>query len=178
MCFLCGSKNLYAASNTDAQFDDFIDEKYRGVNLYPEELRSQIDDACTWQHEMINKGVYKCGVATTAEDYERHVHALFKALDRVEKHLMEQNCGPYYFGKMLTEVDIRLSVLTCIYTARLQYIANMILTQIRHDYSVRPCLCPALQVQHLRYSFRISCPAQVAAQLILEAPGIPRYYAV
>ncbi|KAK3179817.1 S-glutathionyl-(chloro)hydroquinone reductase [Lecanicillium sp. MT-2017a] len=93
-----------------SEFDDFIDEKYRGVNLYPEELRSQIEDACTWQHEMINKGVYKCGVATTAEGYERHVHALFKALDRVEKHLMEQSCGPYYFGKMLTEVDIRLYV--------------------------------------------------------------------
>lgn len=94
--------------NENAQFDHLVDEKYRGINIYPETLRSEIDDASAWQYDMINNGVYKCGFATTAEGYERSVLALFDALDRVEKHLQEQNGGPYYCGKMLTEVDIKL----------------------------------------------------------------------
>lgn len=32
---------------------------------------------------------------------------LFASLDRVEKHLSE-NEGPYYYGKNITEADVRL----------------------------------------------------------------------
>jgi putative glutathione S-transferase len=38
------------------------------------------------------------------------VVALFAALDRAEKHLSQQRDGPYWFGKTLTEVDVRLYV--------------------------------------------------------------------
>jgi len=91
-------------------FDDLVDEKYRALNLYPQDLQSQIEENHTWMYDLINNGVYKSGFATTAEAYEKNVKALFEALDRVEQELAKPKDGPYYFGKALTEVDIRLYV--------------------------------------------------------------------
>lgn len=92
-----------------SEFDDLIEEKYRKVDLYPSNLRTEIEEAHSWIYDLINNGVYKSGFATKADAYERNVTALFEALDRAEKHL-SSNPGPYWFGDVLTEVDIRLFV--------------------------------------------------------------------
>ncbi|EMT60471.1 Glutathione S-transferase omega-like 2 [Fusarium odoratissimum] len=91
------------------EFDDMLDEKYKAIQLYPEDLQKQIEEVHEWQYGGINNGVYKSGFATTSEAYERNVVALFEALDRAEKHLSEQQ-GPYWFGDKISEVDIRLFV--------------------------------------------------------------------
>ncbi|SPO05876.1 related to ECM4 protein (involved in cell wall biogenesis and architecture) [Cephalotrichum gorgonifer] len=92
------------------EFDHLVPEEFgAAIRLYPEELRDQIEEAHGWMYDAINNGVYKSGFATTQEAYERNVLALFEALDRVEEHLSKSE-GPYYFGKTLTEVDIRLFV--------------------------------------------------------------------
>jgi hypothetical protein len=70
-------------------------------------LQKEIEETNDWTYNNINNGVYKSGFATTQEAYNKAVTTLFKSLDRVEKHLSE-NEGPFYFGKEITEADVRL----------------------------------------------------------------------
>ena len=91
-----------------AQFDDLIESKYKNVNLFPANLQKEIEATNEWTYDDINNGVYKSGFATTQDAYEKAVTALFKSLDRAEKHLSEVKDGPFYYGKEITEADVRL----------------------------------------------------------------------
>lgn len=88
------------------EFDNLPGVK-KDVVLYPETLRAEIDEHNEWTYDLINNGVYKTGFATTQEAYEKNLFPLFEALDEVEKHLSSSE-GPYYWGKNITESDIRL----------------------------------------------------------------------
>lgn len=89
------------------EFDDIIGEKYRNIELFPASLQKEIEATNDWTYNDINNGVYKSGFATTQEAYEKAVTTLFGSLDKVEKHLSEAE-GPFYFGKNITEADVRL----------------------------------------------------------------------
>lgn len=77
------------------------------VDLYPTDLRSQIDVLNERLYPRLNNGVYRAGFATTQEAYEEAFHEVFGMLDELEARLSE---GPYLFGARLTESDIRLFV--------------------------------------------------------------------
>jgi glutathionyl-hydroquinone reductase len=89
------------------EFDDLLPEKFKSVDLYPENLRKDINATNEWTYDRINNGVYKSGFATTQEAYEKAVVPLFESLDKAEAHLAE-GPGPYYYGEKITEADIRL----------------------------------------------------------------------
>ncbi|KAK2742903.1 S-glutathionyl-(chloro)hydroquinone reductase [Myotisia sp. PD_48] len=93
------------------EFDDLLPEKDKAVDLLPEHLKADIDEANAWIYDTVNNGVYKCGFATTQEAYEKAIDPLFASLDRIEAHFqakLDSGAPLYYFGNSVTEADIRL----------------------------------------------------------------------
>jgi glutathionyl-hydroquinone reductase len=74
-------------------------------DLYPEDLRAEIDEVNDVVFRDVNNGVYRCGFATSQAAYDRAYDALFARLDRLEARLSGQR---YLVGDRLTEADIRL----------------------------------------------------------------------
>jgi glutathionyl-hydroquinone reductase len=85
-----------------AAFDRFADHP---VDLYPEDLRGDIDAVNELVYENINNGVYKAGFARSQQAYEEAYEALFAALDEVDARLAGRR---YLAGDRLTEADVRL----------------------------------------------------------------------
>jgi putative glutathione S-transferase len=88
-------------------FNHLLPADKAALDFYPEVLRQEIDALNDWIYSDINNGVYKTGIATTQEAYEKAVKDVFNALDRVEKLLEGKE---YLVGNKLTEADIRLWV--------------------------------------------------------------------
>lgn len=77
------------------------------LDLYPHELRQEIDELNEFIYENVNDGVYRAGFATSQRVYERAVKRLFDALDQLEKRLSDRR---YLFGAQFVETDWRLFV--------------------------------------------------------------------
>lgn len=75
--------------------------------LYPEELREEIDALNDILFHEINNGVYKAGFARSQEAYDEAYELVFNRLDWLEERLSHQR---YLFGDKITESDIRLYV--------------------------------------------------------------------
>ena len=84
----------------------FADQVPETVDLYPEDLRLQIDAWNPEIYDQLNNGVYKAGFASTLLAYDEAVAGVFAMLDRLEDALQ----GPFLFGDRVTETDIRLFV--------------------------------------------------------------------
>ena len=75
------------------------------LDLYPEQLRRDIERWNESIYPAVNNGVYRAGFATTQQAYEEAYAELFAELDNIEAHLASQR---YLAGDTLTEADIRL----------------------------------------------------------------------
>ncbi|MQA77077.1 MAG: glutathione S-transferase family protein [Streptosporangiales bacterium] len=76
-------------------------------DLYPAELRDEIDDVSTGVYADVNNGVYKAGIATSQDVYEAAFEALFARLDRLSERLATRR---YLVGRAISEADVRLFV--------------------------------------------------------------------
>jgi len=86
----------------NSAFDDFTDSD---LDLYPEELRVEIDQLNALIYPNINDGVYRAGFATSQTAHELAVRRLFDTLEQLEDRLTGQR---YLVGGRLTEADWRL----------------------------------------------------------------------
>jgi putative glutathione S-transferase len=87
----------------ETQFGAF--HKPGAPELYPQALRSEIDQINEIVYRDVNNGVYRAGFATAQEAYEAAVDQLFTRLDWLEERLSRRR---YLVGDQLTEADIRL----------------------------------------------------------------------
>ncbi len=74
-------------------------------DLYPEQLRGEIDALNEVIFHEVNNGVYKAGFARSQEAYEQAFDTLFARLDWLEERL---GAGRYLFGDAITDSDVRL----------------------------------------------------------------------
>jgi glutathionyl-hydroquinone reductase len=74
-------------------------------DLYPQRLRTEIDEVNEVVFADVNNGVYRCGFATSQSAYDAAYDRLFARLDWLEQRLSGQR---YLVGDQLTEADVRL----------------------------------------------------------------------
>lgn len=75
------------------------------LDLWPEDMRGDIEETNRLVYGAVNNGVYRCGFGTTQAAYEEAFDELFGALDKLEDRLSRQR---YLLGKRPTEADVRL----------------------------------------------------------------------
>ena len=74
-------------------------------DLYPEEMREEMDKVMRYIYTEINNGVYRCGFAGSQDSYNDAYDRLFNALDAISERLETRR---YLMGDTITEADIRL----------------------------------------------------------------------
>ena len=87
----------------NSQFNQFA--KQAELDLYPVELRQEIDQWNEKIYPAVNNGVYRCGFAQTQSAYDKACEQLFTTLDEIDATLATSR---YLCGNRLTLADIRL----------------------------------------------------------------------
>ena len=75
------------------------------IDLYPEKLKTEIDDLNEYIYSNLNNGVYRTGFASSQNAYEIGVKNIFLSLEKIEKLLENKK---YLFGNTPLETDWRL----------------------------------------------------------------------
>lgn len=81
--------------------------KVGAPDLYPQNLRTDIENLNQILFHQLNNGVYKAGFAQSQAAYEEAYHLVFNLLDKLEQRLSQSR---YLFGDQITDSDIRLYV--------------------------------------------------------------------
>jgi putative glutathione S-transferase len=89
-------------------FDDILPAENKKLDLFPENLRKEIEEMNEWVYNDVNNGVYKSGFATSEEAYTKAVTTLFGSLDRLEESLSKSTTPFLLSAPHPTEADIRL----------------------------------------------------------------------
>jgi len=86
-----------------SQFNEYA--KHPQLDLYPENLREEIDRWNEKIYNTVNNGVYRCGFAQTQAAYDKACSELFAVLDEIDAALAASR---YLCGDTITLADVRL----------------------------------------------------------------------
>ncbi len=89
----------------ESEFDAFATKPQ--LDLYPRDLRAEIDELNDLLYETFNNGVYCAGFATAQTPYERAARGVFETLDAMDARLENRR---YLFGARPLESDWRFFV--------------------------------------------------------------------
>ena len=78
------------------------------IDLYPDQLKDEIDELNADVYVKLNNGVYRAGFATTQESYQEAFQDVFSMLNTLEQRFTDDR--RFLCGDVLTEADIRLFV--------------------------------------------------------------------
>lgn len=100
-------------SNESADIVRMLNTAFNGLtasvlDLYPSNLREEIDELNDRMYDSLNNGVYQAGFASSQFAYEEAYHKVFAMLDELEGRLGDGRT--FLLGEELTESDIRLFV--------------------------------------------------------------------
>jgi len=103
------SKTRRIVNNESSEIIRILNSAFDGItgsrlDLYPEDLRPQIDHWNDIIYPGLNNGVYRAGFAKTQAAYDEAVREVFATLDRMEAHLATHR---YLAGEWCTEADWR-----------------------------------------------------------------------
>lgn len=157
----------------------------RDVDLYPADLRAQIDALSERLYAPLNNGVYRAGFAQSQEAYEEAVLGVFAMLDELEERLAD---GPFLFGERLTESDIRLFVTLIRFDAAYFGLFKCNIRRIadyRHlsRYVARllelPGIAETVNIEHIKhgyYSIKAINPSQIVpvGPCLADFPGLKK----
>ena len=98
--------------NNDFRFlTNYLETEFReyhmenAPDLYPYELRKQIDDMNEWLYVNVNDAIYRTCFANSVEAYNEGYNTFFSALDALDDRLSEQR---FLLGDYVMDSDIRL----------------------------------------------------------------------
>jgi glutathionyl-hydroquinone reductase len=74
-------------------------------DLWPDDVREEMDEVMERVFTEVNNGVYRCGFAGSQEAYDEAYGRLWVALDWLEDRLTDRR---YLMGEAITEADVRL----------------------------------------------------------------------
>lgn len=106
---LWDSKTNTIVNNESAEIIELLNSEFgelaTGPDLYPEDLRPQIDELNNKIYATVNNGVYRCGFAQTQPAYDQAANELFSTLNEIDERLSTHR---YLCGDLLTLADVRL----------------------------------------------------------------------
>ena len=74
-------------------------------DLWPDDVRDEMDEVMAHVYTEVNNGVYRCGFADDQASYDEAYEQLWSALDWLEERLTVRR---YLMGDTITEADVRL----------------------------------------------------------------------